>query len=143
MDKKKKSWNDLNKKEKSTVKGVAGASLLILVIEYWKISTPKQKFNIVFFWISLSLLGTYVSEGELSWNSGLATPIGWFILLRGLFKFGYRWEISGRKLEKGETFIERYSNHWKKQSISQKFWLGFSIFILLLFAAAILSPSFK
>ena len=143
IDEKEKQWKDLKRKEKSTIKSVAIAGLLLLVFEYWKASTIKQKLNIVFFWISLSLLGGYVSEGELSWNSGFATPIGWFILLRGLFKFGYRWEISGRKLEKGETFIERYSNHWKKQSISQKFWLGFSIFILLLFAAAILSPSFK
>ena len=143
MDKKNKSWSDLNQKEKSTVKGVVGAGIFVLLIEYWKTSTPKQKFNIVFFWISLLLLGSYVKEGELSWNSGFATPIGWFILLRGLFKFGYRWEISSEKLKKGETFIARYKNHWGEQSLSQKFWLVFALFFLLLFAAAIISPAFK
>ena len=142
IDEKEKQWKDLKRKEKSTIKSVAIAGLLLLVFEYWKASTKKQKLNIVFFWISLSLLGGYVSEGELSWNSGFATPVGWFILLRGLFKFGYRLEISGRKLEKGETFIRRYSNHWKKQSTSQKFWLVFAILMLLLFVVAIIYPAF-
>ncbi len=142
IDEKEKQWKDLKRKEKSTIKSVAIAGLLLLVFEYWKASTIKQKLNIVFFWISLSLLGGYLSEGELSANSGFTTPVFWFIFLRGLFKFGDRLELSGRKLKKGETFIKRFSNHWKKQSKSQKFWLVFTILILLLSVVAMIYPAF-
>ena len=68
MDKKNKSWSDLNQKEKSTVKGVVGAGIFVLLIEYWKTSTPKQKFNIVFFWISQLLIQLVVLDHFLNFR---------------------------------------------------------------------------
>ena len=43
----------------------------------------------------------------------------WIILLRGVFCVSVR-HSKRKKLEKGDTFLERSNNHWQKQSLSSK-----------------------
>jgi len=135
VDEKEKKWSDLNKKEKSHIKSIGGAIGIAFFIEYWKMSTPKQKFNIAFFWISLASIGAFIDDIGYE----IATPLIWIILLRGVFCVSFR-HSKRKKLEKGDTFLERFNNHWQKQSLSQKFWLLFGILMLLMFAIAIIYP---
>ena len=127
----------LTEKEKKIAKTVGAALVFLLIKEYWKDSNPKQKFNIVFHWLSLFIILTLRDEGTIG---SISNILVWVVIIRSLYVLSKRW---GEELKKGETYFGNFINHWNKILPAERFWLAFGIFFLLLFIGAIIYSGFE
>ena len=121
-------------KEKLALKALAGLAIFTFFRLYWKASTPKQKLNIIIFWSVLFSIGLsiqiiadegYDINGTIAEIFNIKECYGEQVLLP-LFStflvFFFYWVT--------QNIYERFEINFKPNK-SQKFWLGWLIFLFV------------